>query len=112
MPLSLEPEDRAVFGRASGQDSFPYLIRLGDLAGARPRGRQEFLLATLSERDLAIHGLLILADAIDQAVARGDEEETAEVVHVGEAPAGFAEPAEQVGPGRLDDVGRVELGAE
>src|SRR4051794_29747226 len=89
VPVPPEREDRAVLGKTPGQDS----IRPGDLAGLRLRGLQELLLSTFPEEDLAIDDLLILADAIVQAVACGDEEKRAEVIHVGETPAGLAEPA-------------------
>jgi hypothetical protein len=112
VPVPPEREDRAVLGKTPGQDSFPDPIRPGDLAGLRLRGLQELLLSTFPEGDLAIDDLLTLADAIDQAVVCGDEEEPAEVIHLGETPAGLAEPAGQIGPDRLDDVGRVELGAD
>src|SRR5262249_48164444 len=112
--ITLPPEfqDWAVFGGAVGQDSFPQIPCLGDLTGARLRRWQRVLAVSLAEGFSARGGFLVLADAVDQAVARGDKQEAAEVVGIGEAPAGLAKTTEHICPDRLEDVGGIELGTE
>src|SRR2546421_286054 len=87
--LAPERQDRAVLGGAVGQDALPEVLGLGDLAGAGLRGRKGARPVCFAEGFFAPGGLLVLADAVDQAVPRGDVEEAAEVVGVGEAPAGL-----------------------
>ena len=55
---------------------------------------------------------MMLTAAVDQPVAGHFHQERAKVGPVGEPPARVAQARQHVGPDRLDDVHRVELGAE
>ena len=55
---------------------------------------------------------MVLAAAVDQPVPRDFHQEGPQVGAIGEPPAGVAEAAQDVGPDRLHDVHRVELGPE
>jgi hypothetical protein len=98
MPLAAQIQNRAVLGGTMALYPFPQILRLGDLAGTRLWGCQLVPTVIIAEGFFALHGLLMLPDAIDQAVARGDEQKPAQVVRVDEAPASFAETAEHIGP--------------
>src|SRR5207245_6679561 len=112
IPLPPEFHQGLVFGGTLGQDLLPQVPSLGDLAGARLRTRQGLWPVLRADRFFALDGVPVLADAVDQAVPRGDEEKAAEVVGVEETAGGLAEAAAHVGPDRLDNVGRIELGTE
>jgi hypothetical protein len=60
-----------------GKDLLPQIIRLGHFAGPRLGRRKELLPVAIALTLLALYSLLVLARAINQAVARGDEEEAA-----------------------------------
>ena len=83
--------------------------------GQRARMRSQSAAAFRRIRQVAAAarpvGLLVLADAINQAMARGHEQKAAEMVRAVKAPAGLAKATQHIGPDRLDDVGRIEGGA-
>ena len=66
----------------------------------------------LVQRPLLLDGAMMLPAAVDQPIAGHLHEERAEVGAVGEPPARLAEAAQDIGPDRLDDVHRVELGPQ
>src|SRR5262245_49164403 len=53
----------------------------------------------------------MMADAVDEAVPRELDQESAQVVRVGKTPSPPANPFDDIGPYRLHNVCRVELGA-
>src|SRR5262245_35760405 len=112
MSLPAELEHRAMFGRTTREEVFPDVAGLGDLAGPRQPRRREALPVGFAQRLLPHRILAQLADAVNQPVARRDEQEAAELISIGEAPAAFAEAAQQVDPDRLDDVGRIKFGTK
>lgn len=109
--LPFETENLPMLGGTAGEDLLPQFIRRGDLAGARMRRREAVSPIVFTQMLLAIGLLLVLADAVDEAIAHGDEEEAAEVIRVPKSPGGVAKAAEKVGPDRLKDVGRIEFTA-
>ena len=52
----------------------------------------------------------MLAQPVNESVARGFDEKGSQMSDIGEAPAGLAESVQQIGPNRLHHIDRVELG--
>ena len=110
--LAFEAQKIAVFRGAKIEQLLPEIVGLDDLARAvAPRGT-DFAWAVLAERLFAFDGTTVLPAAVNEAVAGYFDKESAKVVGVRETPPAPPKPVKQIGPDRLYDVGRVELGSE
>jgi hypothetical protein len=110
--LAFEAQKFAVFRGAKIEQLLPEIIGLDDLARAVSRRGTDFAGPVLAERLFAFDGTTVLPAAVDEAVAGYFDKESAEVVGVRETPPAPPKPVKEIGPDRLYDVGRVELGPE
>jgi hypothetical protein len=101
-------------GRARIEDRLPEFDSLDDLArprlvGDRERGR---FLGRARQRALGLQGPPVLSTMNKEVIVRHLGQKRAEVFTVLELPAFGTIGDQEVGPDRLDDVHRVELGPE
>jgi hypothetical protein len=110
--LAFEAQKIAVFRGAKIEQLLPEIVGLDNLARAVAPRRTDFAGAILAERLFAFDGTTVLPAAVDEAVAGYLDKESAEVVGVRETPPAPPKSVKEIGPDRLYDVGRVELGSE
>ena len=111
-PCALQDQDLPVGGRAFLQHPLPQLALLSDLARAGLIGLSEVLRRGQLQRTFLFQCAMMLPATVDEPVTSDFDEERAKVGAVGEPPTRLTKATQDVGPDRLDDVHRVELGPQ
>jgi len=101
-----------MFGRTQILQALPEVVSLEDGPRLRLRMLGNPIQGFVRQGLLAPGDFILLTKAVDEAIARGFDEEDAELVDTGKLPAGVAKALENIAPGGLDNVGRIKLGAE
>src|SRR5512135_2107676 len=110
--LPLELEQLAMGRGAKVHQHLPQLVGLRDLAGSRLIRRESPRLLIPGKRPLVLDRAAVQPAGIDEVVVRHLGQERPQVVPVGGPPPLLAEAFQEIGPDRLHDVHRVELGAK
>src|SRR5262249_15180047 len=83
--LALEPQEFVVLGRTQGQHPLPQVVGLRQFAGLWLARRGQCIPVAVEQRPLVLQGVAVPAVAVDEAVARGADEESPQVLRAGEA---------------------------
>jgi hypothetical protein len=110
--LSLQEQNLAMSWRAFLQHKLPELVTLRDLARTRLIGVGQLFRVKLVEGAFLLQGSVVLASAINESVAGYLHQKGPQVRAIGEPPSCLAKTAQNIGPDRLNDVHRVQLGPQ
>jgi malonyl CoA-acyl carrier protein transacylase len=75
-------------------------------------GHSQGFQAFAVHRLFAVEDAVLLAETVDETVARRLNEKGSQMSGVSESPAGLAKPIQQISPYRLHDVNGIELRTE
>jgi hypothetical protein len=107
-----EIENRAMFGGTQLLHALPEIVGLENRSRLGLRMLRNVIQSSVRQGLLTLGHLILLAKTVDEAITRGLDQKQAELVHAGKFPAGIAETLKDIAPDGLDNVRRIELGAQ